>query len=733
MPQTKIIKGEMAMKTKTRPRLASIMAVLTAGSALLGMTGAAPSAAAASGKVIDLNSESCYQNRSEAAIRSKYAASIPADMSAALYSDSGSNTGGKYRAAVMTSETKQNVLKLTNYYRWLAGLSTFTYTTDQTIFDNDAKGAVLLSASNFSHTPDKPADMSQSFYNAAKSATSTSSIAKTNGATGQAAILRTMRLWLNDDAYTNPGHRNMFFTRNGQKLGYGMFTDSKDLTCSVQTIQYVGLANPSGTSELGNDATAYTWPAPGNFPAEELSSKAWWTVTLNTDKAYYSDLSKVTVKIKDTDSGTVYTRTAAAETLNDTKYWGRTLSFSPPDNGADGYLGKNYTVTVQNLSSAGYASSTTLQYSIHFMSYTALTNLSYLSQTVITENDSAKICGKAEGGTGGYTYQFSYRKVGDSAWTSLEATSCYQFKNLPAGDYQVRVIVKDSSGASKTSTLTNTSSLSSYSIKMGQSVTMTGSAAGGTGEYQYQYEYKLKSDSGYTLLKAFSSAGAYVFTPPQADSYSLKITVKSTYSSYSASSSRIFSLNVSPSGDSLANASSLKQSTVNLGDSVQINSVASGGSGGYRYSYYYKKTTSSNYTALSENNKSAIYVFKPGSSASYQVKVVVKDSAGATAVKILNLRVNATLKNTSTISASSVKKGSSVTLTGKATGGSGAYTYAYYYKKSTSSTWQLLKDFSTSNKATCKPASAATYSVKVVAKDSTNHKSAKIFTLKVTA
>ena len=77
----------------------------------------------------------------------------------------------------------------------------------------------------------------------------------------------------------------------------------------------------------------------------------------------------------------------------------------------------------------------------------------------------------------------------------------------------------------------------------------------------------------------------------------------------------------------------------------------------------------------------------------------------------------AALANASTVSATSVTLGKSVTITGKATGGTSPYKYAAYYKKSSSTSYTTIQGYSTTSKMTIKPAAATTYDIRVKVKD----------------
>ena len=91
----------------------------------------------------------------------------------------------------------------------------------------------------------------------------------------------------------------------------------------------------------------------------------------------------------------------------------------------------------------------------------------------------------------------------------------------------------------------------------------------------------------------------------------------------------------------------------------------------------------------------------------------------------------ATLKNASTISATSIKKGSSIKLTAKATGGTAPYKYRYFCKPEGASGWTALTRTTTATSYTHKPARAISYQYAVKVADSTGKTVTKYFTVNV--
>ena len=89
------------------------------------------------------------------------------------------------------------------------------------------------------------------------------------------------------------------------------------------------------------------------------------------------------------------------------------------------------------------------------------------------------------------------------------------------------------------------------------------------------------------------------------------------------------------------------------------------------------------------------------------------------------------LMNTSSVSAESVKYGSSLTLNASATGGTNDYTYSFLYKLSTDEDWTMLQDFSAEPTASFKPSAEGDYDLCIKVRDSSETVVFKTFSLKV--
>ena len=365
-----------------------------------------------------------------------------------------------------------------------------------------------------------------------------------------------------------------------------------------------------------------------------------------------------------------------------------------------------------------------------------------LSSTSLTLGNSVTITAKATGGSSPYKFAYYVLEPGKSAYTALASFGSLQtltYKPESNGTYTVRVDVKGSNDIVATTTksfnvgtvtptnpLTNNSTLSATTTSVGVPVTLTGSASGGTSPYKYAFYYKKSGTSSWTTIgTAFSTATSASFKPTEAATYDLKVTVKDNTS---ATKDKTFTLTAK---NTLVNNSTLSATSTSVGVPVTLTGSASGGTSPYKYAFYYKKSGSSSWTTIGTAFSTATSAsFKPTEAATYDLKVTVKDSASMTSDKTFTITSNSPLTNNSTVSTTKATVGTAVTLTGKATGGTSPYKYAFYYKKSADSSWTTIGTaFSTATTASFKPDAVGTYNVKITVKDNASKTVDKTYTV----
>ena len=196
-----------------------------------------------------------------------------------------------------------------------------------------------------------------------------------------------------------------------------------------------------------------------------------------------------------------------------------------------------YTVLISVMDSKG--NKVAKQFSITVEDTTVVNNSS-VDKTEVLCGEKITITGAAEGGEGPYLYTYQVKKPGKSSWTTLgekytDATS-KEFTAKLSGEYEVRVLVKDSAGFVKsfkttvTSTgtlLVNKSTISTTSAVLGDSVTLNAVAEEGTAPYRYTYELKKPGETKFkTVGKRGSSNESASFTADTAGTYEAKVFIQ---------------------------------------------------------------------------------------------------------------------------------------------------------------------------------------------------------------
>ena len=444
-------------------------------------------------------------------------------------------------------------------------------------------------------------------------------------------------------------------------------------------------------------------------------------------------VSKSSVTVKTGETVTVNATVTPSNATNKSIKWtSSNTSVATVSNGTVKAVAKG-TATITATSANGKTATAT----VTVTESSALANNSTLSAISIAFGDTVTATGKASGGTGSYQYQVVYKKSSDSKWTTAQAykaNSTVTFKPASMTKYDVCVKVKDSAGTEVKKFFTVTvgsspyptvaMSISATQINLGETVTAKATASSGT--YKFAFLYKQKAQSNWTTAKDFSSATSAVIKPAKATTYNICIKAKDSSGNIQK---KYFELTVV---NKLTNTSKISSTTLTIGKPITINCSATGGTGYYNYAVLYKKASQSNWTTVQGFKSNDIVKITPASASTYEICVKVKDTNGTIEKKFFSIKTTSgELTNNSKISATSITLGNSVTLTGAASGGSGSYKYAVYYKSSSASTWNTKQEFNANNSTSIKFSGKGSKEVCIKVKDSAGTVAKKYFTVTV--
>ena len=476
-----------------------------------------------------------------------------------------------------------------------------------------------------------------------------------------------------------------------------------------------------------------------NEPGFDYKNNGLYT-TSGFQKIYSADVAVTSVSLNQTSvslqKGSTATLTATVSPSNATDktvtWTSSNTSVATVSNGTVKAVAKG-TATITATSANGKTATAT----VTVTESSALANNSTLSAISIAFGDTVTATGKASGGTGSYQYQVVYKKSSDSKWTTAQAykaNSTVTFKPASMTKYDVCVKVKDSAGTEVKKFFTVTvgsspyptvaMSISATQINLGETVTAKATASSGT--YKFAFLYKQKAQSNWTTAKDFSSATSAVIKPAKATTYNICIKAKDSSGNIQK---KYFELTVV---NKLTNTSKISSTTLTIGKPITINCSATGGTGYYNYAVLYKKTSQSNWTTVQGFKSNDIVKITPASASTYEICVKVKDTNGTIEKKFFSIKTTSgELTNNSKISATSITLGNSVTLTGAASGGSGSYKYAVYYKSSSASTWNTKQEFNANNSTSIKFSGKGSKEVCIKVKDSAGTVAKKYFTVTV--
>ena len=207
--------------------------------------------------------------------------------------------GPNYKAATLTDLAKSDTLKYLNLYRYLSGTRDVSLHDSIMNYNFNGKGAVLLAKSNFSHTPNKPADMDDTFFTEATYGTSYPPYeywgTDIYGVSGNIAygtnlsLPKSIKGYIDDTSnvvLNSVGHRLSLLSPRGLKTSFGSVTTSDG---EYENMIYSSMTMFSGSYTSENQI--YTWPPAGYCPIEVTHVNELWSITLDSNLNYEKEIS----------------------------------------------------------------------------------------------------------------------------------------------------------------------------------------------------------------------------------------------------------------------------------------------------------------------------------------------------------------------------------------------------------------------------------------------------------
>ena len=288
-----------------------------------------------------------------------------------------------------------------------------------------------------------------------------------------------------------------------------------------------------------------------------------------------------------------------------------------------------------------YAETYAADYKIPF--YDGIRNCASVNSALLSLGSRIYISGSAKFGSGSYTYSYYYKRTSAKVWkligTENTSSGMAFFTPRAVGDFDIKVVAKDSSGKSQemvtkvsivdgnAENFVNNSWISVSKAKPNTRIYINGNAAG-SGKYKYAFYYKRTTSSVWKAIgEEFGSTASASFKPKSAGEFRIKVDIIDKNGKLV---SKLMSLSISDDAPDVPTyKSTISYAYVTLGNRLTIKGAASGGAGGYKYTYQQKKSTASKWHTIgSENTNDTVAYFKPSAKGKYDVRVIVTDKAG---------------------------------------------------------------------------------------------------------
>ena len=271
--------------------------------------------------------------------------------------------------------------------------------------------------------------------------------------------------------------------------------------------------------------------------------------------------------------------------------------------------------------------------------------------------------------------------------------------------------------------LENTSTISDPVIQLNSTVTVHASAVNGSGNYKYAVYLKRVKASEWVTVQNFSTNDTIEIKPQAAVNYAIRVKVKDSSGNIVK---KDFDLTVFAA---LKNTTTLPEEA-GFGSGITINASATGGLGDYQYEVKYKQESCKTWTTAQSFDPNSVVVIEPKAVTTYDVCVKVMDSRGVVAKKTYKVMVTKP-QNTSEVSETTLELGNSLEVTCSAVGGTAPYQFAVYLRRTSSTKWLTVQDFSSETNVTVTPAARTDYRLCVKVMDSNGYISKKYFDITV--
>lgn len=334
---------------------AGIMAVMMSAAGMASVFTTGTMSASAQEEII-YNANEIFAERTISEIADRYSQALYAEAEYnnedyGTWYDEESSVEYPYEAGMIKDSTHREMITMTNFYRWLAGLDTIEgvrYSEEQLPMQTGA----LVRNFSWAHVVSdsmKPADMTDEMWN--KGADCNHNILA-KGYSPRDSVTA----WLSEgyeydiNTWRSVGHRSVLLNPKLSEMTYGY-------SGSIA----IGKGN---TVNKAMDIPFTAYPVPGNMPANVINPhNCSWSVKLNSDMLEVESIDDVTVTIKNLATGETWNRTTADGTVIEQF---ELIAFSQPGDFTEAGYTDSYEVEITGINDIANNAPAKVVYTVNF-------------------------------------------------------------------------------------------------------------------------------------------------------------------------------------------------------------------------------------------------------------------------------------------------------------------------------------------------------------------------------